>query len=200
MKIKISFFGVLMIISLIFTRSYLSLAALLAAFVHEMGHLLMASICNVPMKELRLDIFGAALTPEKAFCSYKKEMAVAAGGPAVNLVFAAFILIFCKSRGQFLELFVVSSLFLGGLNLLPIRDFDGGRIAHCALSSVFSVRLADGICAVTSFVILFFLWLLSVYMMLQFGASLSLFVFSFALLCKTVSLNKRQDYGRITKN
>lgn len=200
MKIKISFFGILMIISLIFTRSYLSLAALLAAFTHEMGHLFAASVCGVPIKELKLDIFGAALTPEKAFYSYKKEIAVASGGPLVNLIFAFFIIVFCKSRGPFLELFLTASLFLGVLNLLPIRDFDGGRILHCSVSSVLSVRIADRICSVASFVVLLALWMLSVYMMLQFGASLSLFVFSFALLCKIFLLNKSQDYGRITKN
>jgi len=193
MKIKISFFGILMIISLIFTRSYLSLAALLAAFVHEMGHLFAASLCEVPIKELKLDIFGAALTPEKMFCSYKKEMAVAVGGPLVNLIFALLIFAFIKERGQFLELFMVASLFLGGLNLLPIHDFDGGRIAYCALSSLFSPRAADMLCSTASFMILLILWMLSVYMMLQFGASLSLFVFSFALLCKLFVSKKNQD-------
>ena len=200
MKIKISFFGVLMVASLIFTRSYLSLAALLAALTHELGHLLAASICGVKIGELRLDIFGAALTPSRAFCSYKKEMTVALGGPVVNLSFAFFIFAFCKGRGDFLDLFMVSSFFLGGLNLLPIRDFDGGRIARCALSSLFSIRVADTVCAVFSFVILLALWMISVYMMLQFGASLSLFVFSFALLCKAILLNKSQDYERISKN
>ena len=114
MKIKISFFGALMIVSLIFTRSYLSLAALLAAFVHEIGHLFVASICGVPIKELKLDIFGASLTPTHAFCSYKKEIAVAIGGPAVNLIFAFLIFAFCGSRGSFLQLFMLSSFFLEG--------------------------------------------------------------------------------------
>ena len=98
MKIKITFLGFLMIISLIFTRSYLSLAALLAAFIHEMGHLLAASLCNVPIRELKLDIFGASLTPTHAFRSYKKEMVLAAGGPLVNLIFAFFIFAFPLGR------------------------------------------------------------------------------------------------------
>ena len=200
MKIRISFFGVLMIISLIATRSYLSLAAMLAAFTHEMGHLLAASLCDVKIKELRLDIFGAALTPTHAFSSYKQELTVAAGGPLVNIIFAIFILIFCKGRGQFLEQFMTASFFLGGLNLLPISDFDGGRILRCSLSYLFSVNAVELLCLVASFLVLFVLWMLSVYMMLQFGASLSLFVFSFALLCKMILLNKSQDYERITKN
>ena len=200
MKIKITFFGVLMIAALIFTRSYLSLAAMIAAFIHELGHLAAARCCDVKIKELRLDIFGAALTPEKAFCSYKKEIAVAVGGPLVNMLLALFGLAFLEGRGAFFEMLVASSFFLGALNLLPINDFDGGRILRCSLSCLCSVRVADLVCGAASFLTLTALWMLSVYMMLQFGATVSLFVFSFALLCKTVSLNKSQDYERITKN
>ena len=48
MKIKVTFFGILMLLSLIVTKSYLSLAALLAAGLHEIGHLVAARLCNVP--------------------------------------------------------------------------------------------------------------------------------------------------------
>ena len=190
MKIKISFFGALMIVALILTRAYLSLAAMLAAFMHEMGHLIVAKCYGVKIRELRLDIFGAALTPEKAFCSYKKEIAVAIGGPLVNMLFALFGTAFFEGGGAFFDMLVASSFFLGTLNLLPINDFDGGRILRCLLSYFFSVSVADAVCAAASFVILIAMWMLSVYMMLQFGATVSLFVFSFALLCKTISLNK----------
>ena len=84
--------------------------------------------------------------------------------------------------------------------MLPIRDFDGGRIAYCLLSMGLSPRVADTALSVTSFAILLALWMLSVYMMLQFGASLSLFVFSFSLLCKLFVSKENQDYERITKN
>lgn len=184
MKIKVTFFGILMFLSLIVTHSYLSLAALLAAFVHEMGHLLAASLCGVPIKELKLDIFGAAITPDGAFYSYKKEIAVALGGPLVNIISFIICFFFARGRGQFMELFLLASIFLGALNLLPIRDFDGGRILHCVLSYKFSPEVADKVCMALSFAVLMLLWMLSVYLILRFWASLSLFVFSFALLCK----------------
>lgn len=190
MKIKISFFGVLMLVSLVLTQSYLSLAALLASFVHELGHLLSASICDVAIKELKLDIFGASLTPTRAFQSYKKEIAVALGGPFVNIFFGVFILIFGTGRGAFLNMFMTASFFLGVLNLLPICDFDGGRVLNCALCSVSAPQLSEHVCSAASFSVLFVMWMLSVYMLLQFGASLSLFVFSFALLCKMVASKK----------
>jgi hypothetical protein len=46
LKIKISFFGVLMIAVLIVTRSFLSIAALLAALLHELGHIVAARVSD----------------------------------------------------------------------------------------------------------------------------------------------------------
>ncbi len=184
MKIKVSFFGVLMMLALIFTHSYLSIAALLAALLHEVGHIVAAKICDIPLKEIRLDIFGAAITPQKAFCSYKKEIALAAAGPLVNALSFLMLFPFFSGLCEFVKLFVVASLFLGALNLLPISDFDGGRILYCLLAYKFSPEVALAVGRTVSFAIAFFLWAFSIYLLLRLGESLSLFVFSFALLCK----------------
>ena len=190
MKIKVSFFGVLMLLALVFTHSYLSIAALLAALLHELGHIVAAKICDIPLKEIRLDIFGAAITPQKAFCSYKKEIALAAAGPIVNAVSVFVLFPFFNGLCEFVKLFVVASLFLGALNLLPISDFDGGRILYCMVAYKSSPEVAFAVCRVISFVIAFFLWTFSIYLLLRLGASLSLFVFSFALLCKLLMAAK----------
>ena len=183
MKIKISFFGVLMIATIAFTRSYISLAALLSAFLHELGHIFAARICGVPIKELRLDIFGASLVIQKAICSYGREIFVAASGPTVNILMCIGLLGIYRTNAFFSLLFA-ASLFLAVLNLLPIQDFDGGRILYCSVAILASERTAAHVCPVLSFMILLFLWMLSVYFLLVSGATLSLFVFSFALLCK----------------
>ncbi len=190
MKIKISFFGILMIFVLIVTHSYVSLAALAAAFLHELGHILAARICNIPLRELKLDIFGAAITPKGQICSYKKEILFAAAGPAVNLLTVACLMPYTGRAGQLLQLFTAASAFLGILNLLPIQSFDGARILSCALSLRLSPRAVSVVSSVISCMLAFSLWLLSVYLLLRRGATLSLFVFSFALLCKMCSGGK----------
>ena len=110
-KIKLSFSGAIMIIALIFTHSYLSLAAILAAFCHELGHIIAAKLQRIPLGELKLGIFGASLTSKPLLCSYKSEIILAAAGPLVNLISAAILLPFCKN--DFCALFVAASLFLG---------------------------------------------------------------------------------------
>ena len=140
LKIKLSFSGALMVLALFLTHSYLSLAALLAAAIHETGHIVAARICSIELGELRLGIFGASLTPKTLLCSYKKEIFLCIAGPLVNLISALLLSPFLNSSSGFGGLFISASLFLGILNLLPIYEFDGGRILFCLLSARLSIR------------------------------------------------------------
>ena len=184
-RLSISLFGVLMIISLFLTHSYLSLAALAAAFIHELAHIAMARAVGVELSRLRLDIFGASLMMSGEMSSYKKEAAVAIAGPLSNIILFFILLPFSSAENEYLSLFMGASLFLGLLNLLPIKDLDGGRVLFCTLASFFSLNVAQAVLRVLSFLTIFSLWSLSVYLILRLGASLSLFVFSSALFCKT---------------
>ena len=182
-KIKISFFGGLMIAALILTHSYLSLAALLAAAIHECGHILAARVCNIPLYEMKLGIFGASLSASSGLCSYKKEMILAAAGPFFNFLTTALLYPIIKNTGLG-ELFLVASLFLGILNLLPVADLDGGRILYCFICQKGSPKVASAVCSVLSFLCVLCLWLLSVYLLLRRSSSLSLFIFSISLFAK----------------
>lgn len=184
MKLKVSFFFILMLGALIFSHSYLSLSALLAATLHELGHIIAAKICSVPMGELKLGIFGASLKPSFSLSSYPKEIFLAAAGPFVNLLTFLIFSNQMESQNEFVRMFLVSSLFLGVLNLLPIEDLDGGRILKCVLLFKLSPQPAEALCKVLSFLVVFSLWALSVYLLLRLSASLSLFVFSLALFSK----------------
>ena len=183
-KIRVSFFALLMIIALILTGSGISLAALLAATIHELGHILVAKILNTDLGELKLGIFGASLSIESSMTSYKNEMAIAFGGPLANLLCALLASHFYSGENVFLQGFFICSIFLAALNLLPIIDLDGGRILLCLLSLIVPCYTALRILKICSLIVVFSLWCLSVYLLLRLGASLSLFIFSSALFCK----------------
>ncbi len=183
MKIKITFFGGVMLVCLVLTRSYLSLAALVAAALHELGHIYAARLCGIELGELKLDIFGAALRAPLGVCSYGSEILLAAAGPAVNLlIFGAVQLL--GGRPWWLELFGSASLTLGVLNLMPIRDLDGGRIVYCLIARRGSEAAARRAVGLLSGVLICGMWMLSVYLLLRAGVSLSLFVFSISLFCR----------------
>ena len=189
MKIRVSFSGALMLAALILTHSYFSLAAIAVAFLHEMGHICAARMCGIALKELKLDIFGAAITPASSFYSYRQETVLAAAGPIVNIVLGFALLPFYKC-GEWVQMLTVASFFLGTLNLLPIEGFDGGRVLYCILAVRLSQGAVDRICGAISFLTIFLIWSLSVYLILTLGASLSLFVFSYTLLCKMIGKAK----------
>lgn len=184
MKIGISFFGILTLGSLLLTRSYLALAALLAAAMHESGHLLAARMRSIKIKELRIDVFGALISTRGELSSYLDELILAAGGPAVNLITALLLFLTGAVALPFGRLLLISSLFLGLLNLMPVRELDGGRMLRCVLCQRLPLRLCEGICDTLSFCFISVLWLLSVYLLLTRSASLSLFVFSAFLFCR----------------
>lgn len=192
MKLGISFFSLLMLLSLILTHSYLSLAAIVAAALHECGHIIAAKLCGIPLVDMKLGIFGATLTTNRALCSYVKEILLALAGPATNLLCLALCSLL-PIQCEAIELFCVASCGLAILNLLPIRELDGGRIVYCALASTFSPVLASRVVGALSFGIIFSLWTLSVYLILRLGASLSLFIFSCFLFCKIFIKNTYEN-------
>lgn len=184
MKIKIRFTAVFSFLTLMITQPVHCFAALIAAFLHELGHIIVARALGIRFQALSLTSFGAALTPRGAIGSYRNECFIALAGPAINFIFLFLLLPINRQSHPFLGFFALSSLFLGVLNLLPIQGFDGGRIFLCMLSRFVGFHLAKNLLSVSSFIILFLLWAFSIYLLLQVGASLSLFVFSCSLFIK----------------
>ena len=181
MKIKVSFFSVLLFSSLILTKSHYALIPLSVAIIHELGHVICAKARRVRLESLDIGIFGARINLDHAIYSYNDEIAVCIGGPAINLIsadVAAIILHTFDIYSNGAYFFIFASLSLAILNLLPIKSFDGGRILFAILAKHLSLERAEQILAVSSFISLFLLWAFSLYLLLRTSASLSLFIFS----------------------
>ena len=185
MKLKIGFFAIMLVLSLLLSPTLLSLCAALAALLHELGHVAMAAVCGIRLRECQIGIYGAGLVPDGGVYSYGQEIALCLAGPLVNLLCASVGLWFLnENAGAFWANFVFSSLALGLLNLLPIRGFDGGRILGAFLLRFCSARTVECVTAVLSFLCVFLLWCCSVYLLIRFVASLSLFIFSLSLFSR----------------
>lgn len=157
----------------------------LAALLHELGHMAVAWGCGVPIRRLRLDLFGARMTLG-GMMSYRREAAMALGGPFVNLLCAALLFpgVWAGNATPGVTLFFVASLGLAGLNLLPVATLDGGRILSCILSILFGERVATFVLRLTTALCLMALWFLSVYALLRAAQMLAVFGFSLCLLCR----------------
>lgn len=120
--------GVLYVLLYFDASGFLRLG-LLAAFLHEWGHILVYGILlhRFPVIEVTMTGFcmrlpGSGLTPPQ-------RLELAAAGPAVNFALAG---ILALRLGQNMTIcgsaFFAANLLTGGFNLLPIPPLDGAQM------------------------------------------------------------------------
>ena len=178
MKIRITPGAILLLGVMLFTGDTLFFATLIAAAVHECGHLLAAYALGVRLRLLELDIPGARLLPAGALPSYAAEGWLALAGPLASFLLGACIY---PLNGVFFSALFASTLSLGFFNLLPVGDFDGGRVLSALLAPRLGQRGAEKVCLTASYISLFFLFSLSATLLLRYGENLSL-----AVLCASL--------------
>ena len=106
---------------------------LLAAFLHECGHILVycALLRRFPVIEVTMTGFCMRTAGEKL--SPRQRLVLAAAGPAVNFllagVWAVRLAQTATIRGS---AFWAANLLTGLFNLLPIPPLDGAQMAACA--------------------------------------------------------------------
>ena len=192
MRFKSGLSAILFMGLLILTDPHMILPCLIAAAFHECGHLLFAYVLKIPIREMKVDLFGAHLSLSSAMISYRSEFFLCAAGPLFSFLLSKGIrqvmLIGGTSIpiavGSFLLGVEESSRFLGILNLIPVNGFDGSRMLCAFLASIFSPHIAECTVRLLTGIFLILLWGISVYLLLLTESGLILFVFSFAMFCK----------------
>ena len=175
--------AVLFILLTVLDKSLLCAAVLLAAVVHEAGHLLAARLLKVRVEVLRLDFMGARLDASGSFLTYGEEWLLCAAGPIFSLLLSA-ALAFLWSVDFFWVQVSCASLLLGALNLCPIKGFDGGKMLCSAVSYFGGERLGERALRWSSILFVLLLWGIAVYFLLKAGDGLSLFCFSMGLFSR----------------
>lgn len=175
--------AILIFIMIAFEPPGISLPTLCAAALHECGHLLAARLLGIKLRSLELGPLGATIRTRGSLISYGREWLLCAAGPAANLISGAVAYFFfradIKADSDSIAFgFCSVSLMLALLNLLPVEGFDGGRMLSCAAGSIAGPRVASVTLTICSVLSVCLLWMLSVYLLLRWGSSLSLFIFS----------------------
>ena len=176
---------------LIADRTGLCAVLLLAAALHEVGHLLAARALRISVSALRLGFLGARIETGNGTLSYGSEWALAAAGPFASFVCAGVAAPF-RGTSEFALRFCAVSLLLGLLNLLPVDTFDGGRMTRCTVAKLFGQGASDAVCRVLSFGMLFLVWSVSVYLLLRAGSGISWLGFSMSLFGRFFETENRQ--------
>ena len=164
-------------------KSGIAAMSLLAAALHEVGHLIAARFLKIPIRAMRLDLLGARIDVKGRILSYGEEWLLCMAGPLSSLAFSLVGSLFW-SHSKLAVAFSCASLLLGLLNLLPIQTFDGGRMLECALLSFTTPQKVGSILRGCTFIFLWLLWAFSAYLMIKIADGISLFFFTLNLLSR----------------
>ncbi len=154
---------------------------LLAALLHEVGHLTAALILKVPIRDFYAAPFGFKLTFDFSGASYIRECAVAAAGACANFITAAAVLPFVHGSRRML-FFTIVSAACGVFNLLPLTGCDGGVMLSSLLHRRLSADIAYMACRTVSVIFSLVLWCAAVYLQIKAGGNMTLLIMSVYLL------------------
>ncbi len=186
----------------------------LSAVFHELGHLAAAKWLGIGVREISFDYSGVRICTDGAICSYRNEFLLALSGPLANfLVISISLFIFMLNRvsadgaielcgrylfdGEYSHLGAISFVALASflqamINLLPVKTFDGGRMAYCLSARLLGERAAERIIDIFSAFSAFILWTVALYLMLRISSGLGIYIFSATLFFSTVKANKKE--------
>lgn len=189
MKLKV--FGIEITISFMFCavlsmvvlcdKTGLVVPMLLAAFIHELGHLFVMKYFNCAPKEIRL--IPGSVRIVSPVCHEKHTLIILLFGPLVNLV--VFCLVYFSSRALNVDYYIefaLINLVYGLFNLLPFYALDGGSILEEILSGKMgAVKAEKTIKAVTLIGAVLFL-LIFILSFIKGNVNFSVFILSLYLI------------------
>ena len=177
---------------------------LLAAIIHECGHLAVIShLCGHSSAAPAPRLDGMRITPSRIL-SYKEEIFAAFGGPLANAILFLILIPFFDKADGYAVTFATINLMTALSNLLPVSGFDGYKIALNALALKFGSEGAERFLSAFSFLFCTVILFLSLYLILKIGEGYWIFgIFFIATLGEVFKRSKPtktknvRDFGRV---
>ena len=158
---------------LLIDRENRVICCILAALLHECGHLIMMRRFRVTVKTVRLRVFDI-LIESGGIQSPSADALITLAGPMMNLL--CFVLFIPWS-----EKLALPHLALGVFNLLPVMSLDGGHLLHIFLQKKYSSMACDKILRLTTFITILPLMTAGIFLLLNSGYNYSLLAISLYL-------------------
>ena len=162
--------------------SVYTVLVLLAAVLHEAGHLTALLLCGIIPDAVEICPFGAVIEAGTASLPTARELFVLLAGIGVNTLLAAI----CLPAGYVTRMlpllfFGAANAVLAAVNLCPVHTLDGGRACDAILFACLPPDRAQPLSDVISDLALLLLSVLSVRLFAVSACNFSLLIFCIAL-------------------
>ena len=171
---------------------YVAIATLISAFIHELGHEVAFLLIKKKSSLPRPRLFGFGIYYVRDNISYKEEIFLAVMGPLFNLIGIVIGGLVLGFGTDACEIFTVVNVATCISNLLPVKGYDGHKIAVCTArlftSSDTPIRAIDGF----SYFLITVLCFISLYLIGKIGEGFWIFFvfFSSLLSCTAKSIRE----------
>lgn len=151
-KTKI-FIAEVVLVSLICSYNKIFLLAFLWVSLHELSHVIIASLMGCKFNNIELHIFGArAEMLDLEEFTDKKKILIYVSGPAFNIIMAIVLFIIGLNAESFIiKQSMEINIGLAFFNLLPAYPLDGSRIYEILLSKRMLYKKAQKIMSIISY-------------------------------------------------
>ncbi|MBE6644052.1 MAG: hypothetical protein E7612_01580 [Ruminococcaceae bacterium] len=163
-----------------FDTPSVAILTVIAALIHEAGHILVLytlnkSSCALPRAKL------SGFRIKTGILSYKEELYSALAGPLFNLWTGAFSLLISKS--PLLSIFSLLNFMTAISNLLPIKGYDGYKALSCFLMIISrDGSKFESVLRLISFLLSCLLTFFSLFLILKIGEGYWIFFIFFSIL------------------
>ena len=159
---------------LLIDRENRVIVCILAAILHEGGHLIVMLLCRVQVRGVRIRLFDILIEADEPG-SFLADVCITLGGPGMNLLLAG---VFVKIA----PIFCYANLAMGLFNLLPAVSLDGGRLLTVLVARRYGELVAGRVLRIVSFIILVPLMTAGILFLFRSGYNYSLLAISLYLL------------------
>ena len=177
-------------VMLTFDTPSVAVLTVIAALIHEGGHITAAFIIGCGDISLpQAALTGLRIRPSRLL-SYKEEAVIALSGPLVNLLAFLALLTFYRASA-YLFTFGVINLLTAISNLLPIRGYDGYRVVNGILLAHTDVESAGRITGAISSLLCGALVFISLFLMLKIGEGYWIFAIFFSIMLRDITKTQK---------
>lgn len=159
---------------LLIDRENRVIGCILAAILHEAGHLVMMLLFHVRVKGVKIRLFDILIEADEPD-SFLADVCVTLGGVGMNFLLAGVSVVLAP-------FFCMANLAMGIFNLMPAVSLDGGRLLTLIVARRYGELAAGRVLRIVSFLILLPLMTAGILFLFRSGYNYSLLAISLYLL------------------